>query len=57
MLVAGFAGHVRKRPGNWEGWVVCGATLPLMYARHAYMVAEVKAGTASGTFVDDKKAD
>lgn len=57
VLVAGFAGHVRKRPGNWEGWVVCGATLPLMYARHAYMVAEVKAGTASGTFVDDKKTD
>ena len=51
VLATGCVGHVARRPGRWEGWVVFGATLPLMYMRHAYMVAELRAGAASGVFV------
>ena len=55
VLVTGVVGHVLQRPGRWEGWLIFGVALRLMHARHAYMVAEVTAGAASGVFASAPK--
>lgn len=52
VLVAGVAGVLYRRPDARAFWLVFGAALPLVYARHAYMVAELRAGSASGSFDD-----
>lgn len=56
VLASGIFGNVWRRPDVPVFWLVFGATLPLVYARHDYMVKEIRAGVASGAFVDDDAA-